>query len=54
LQPGLVNKLENVIPYGGTKRPNVIIVMSHGSLTASVNTKTVEHKRQINSLSAVY
>ena len=43
-----------VIPYGGTKRDNVIIIRSHGSLTASVTTKTVEHNQQTNSLSAVY
>ena len=45
---------KNVIPYAGTKRDIVVITRPHGSLTASVTTKTVEHKQQINSLSAVY
>jgi len=28
-----LTKWQNVIPYGGTKRDNVFIIRSHGSLT---------------------
>jgi len=45
---------QNVVPYAGTERDNVIITRPHGSLTASVTNKTVEQKQKINSLSAVY
>jgi len=32
-----VTKWQNVIAYGGTKRGNVVIIRSHGSITVKCN-----------------